>query len=192
VRLALLGAPGSGKGTQGARLARHFGVPLVATGELLRRRAATVEDPAAAELADRLARGELVPDDVVVSVLNDALHSASAEGGDVLDGYVLDGFPRTVGQAGHPEAPELDAVIHLDVPDDVTSRRIAERAGEGRSDDARSDATARRLRSFHAETEPVLERYRRRGIVTTVDGTQPPDQVTEAILAAPFARPSGR
>jgi adenylate kinase len=183
VRLALLGAPGSGKGTQAVRLARHFGVPLIATGELLRRRAATGGGPSTVELADQLARGELVPDDIVVSVVNDALRAASAKGG-----YVLDGFPRTVGQARDPGAPELDAVIHLDVPDDVAARRIAERAGEGRSDDARRDATARRLRTFHVETDPVLELYRRRGIVTTVDSTQPPDQVTEAILAAPSVR----
>jgi adenylate kinase len=178
VRLALLGKPGSGKGTQGARLARRLGVPLVSTGEILRRRAAS-DGPDAAALADRLARGELVADDVVLSVVNHTL-AETPDG----DGYVLDGFPRTLAQARHPEVPALDAVIDLDVPDDVAVRRVAQRAGAGRVDDARRDAAARRLRSFHAETAPVLDLYRRRGILTTVDGTQAPERVTAAILAA--------
>ena len=178
MRLALLGKPGAGKGTQGVRLARHFGVPLISTGELLRHRA-DAGGAAAGELAELLARGELVPDELVVSVVNEALAAASGAGG-----YVIDGFPRTLSQARHAAVPTLDAVVHLAVPDDVALSRVAERAGAGRADDARRDATARRLRSFHDETEPVLELYRRRGILTTVDGTQPPEQVTEAILQA--------
>jgi adenylate kinase len=178
VRLALLGKPGSGKGTQGARLAADVGVSLVSTGEILRRRAAG-DGPDAAALAARLARGELVSDDLVVSVVNDALAEAPA-----ADGYVLDGFPRTLAQARHREAPAVDAVVDLDVPDDVALRRLAGRADAGRVDDARQDAAARRLLAFHTETAPVLDLYRRRGILVTVDGTQPPEQVTEAILAA--------
>jgi adenylate kinase len=182
VRLALLGKPGAGKGTQGLRLARHFGVPLISTGELLRHRA----DPggaAAGELAELLARGELVPDELVLSVVNEALAAASGTGG-----YVIDGFPRTLSQARHAAAPTLDAVVHLAVPDDVALSRVAKRAGAGRVDDTRRDATARRLKSFHDETEPVLEFYRRRGILTTVEGIQPPEHVTEAILQALPAR----
>ena len=185
MRLALLGKPGAGKGTQGVRLARYFGVPLISTGELLRHRAYT-DGAAAGELAELLARGELVPDDLVVSVVNESLAASGA------GGYVIDGFPRTLSQARHAAAPTLDAVVHLAVPDDVALSRVAERAGAGRADDARRDATARRLRSFHDDTEPVLELYRRRGILTTVDGTQPPEQVTEAILQAlPVPRASG-
>jgi adenylate kinase len=179
VRLALLGKPGAGKGTQGVRLARLLGAPLISTGELLRRRAEG-DGPGAADLADLLARGELVPDDLVVSVVNDAVASAAAS---AAGGYILDGFPRTLAQARHPDTPVLDAVVHVDVPDDVALRRIAERAA-GRTDDARRDATERRLQCFRSETEPVLNFYRRRGILTTVDGTQPPEQVTEAILQA--------
>lgn len=175
MRLALVGKPGAGKGTQGVRLAQHLGVPLISTGELLRRRA---ESPTAADgdLADVLARGELAPDDFVVSVVNGAV--ASAPGG-----YVLDGFPRTLAQALDPKAPALDAVIHLAVPDEVAQRRVAERAA-GRADDARRDATARRLRSFHSDTEPALELYRQRGMLSTVDGTQAPELVWDAILKA--------
>jgi adenylate kinase len=180
VRLALLGKPGSGKGTQGARLARHLRVPLVSTGEILRRRAAA-GGPDAAALADRLARGELVSDDFVLSVVGDALVGAANGNG---YGYVLDGFPRTLAQAQHPDAPVLDAVINLDVSDDVALHRLAQRAGAGRVDDARHDASARRLQAFRTETAPVLDLYRRRGILTTVDGTPPPDRVYEAIVAA--------
>jgi adenylate kinase len=176
VRLALLGKPGAGKGTQGVALAERLGVPLVSVGELLRRRA---HDGGAAthDLADLLARGELVPDEFVASVVNEALTTAPAAAG-----YVLDGFPRTLTQAHHAAAPRLDAVVHVDVPDDVARRRVAGRAGDGRTDDASRDTTERRLGAFHAETEPVLDLYRRRGILTTVDGTQPPDQVTESIM----------
>jgi adenylate kinase len=180
VRLALLGKPGSGKGTQGTRLARHLRVPLVSTGEILRRRARD-GGPDAAALADRLARGELVSDEFVLSVVGDAL-AGTADGNGY--GYVLDGFPRTLAQAQHPDAPVLDAVIDLDVSDDVALRRLAQRAGAGRVDDARRDASARRLQEFRSETVPVLDFYRRRGILITVDGTPPPDLVFGAILPA--------
>jgi adenylate kinase len=177
VRIALVGEPGAGKGTQGRRLADHFGVPLISAGEFLRRRAHS-GGVGAEELSASLSRGELVPDDIVLSVVNDAI-SATCGGG-----YILDGFPRTIGQATNPDAPPLDAVIHLAVPDDVAHRRIATRAGAGRLDDARPEATARRLELFHTETEPVLDFYRRRGLLATVDGTAPPDGVTAAIVQA--------
>jgi adenylate kinase len=186
VRLALLGKPGSGKGTQGVSLARHFGVPLISTGELLRRHAQTGSADAA-DLRELLARGELVPDEIVLSVVNDALSAVAAEGG-----YILDGFPRTLAQAHHADMPALDAVVHLAVPDDVALRRVAGRADAGRADDARRDAMARRLRTFHTDTEPVLDLYRQRGILMTVDGTQPPERVTEAILGALSVRRAER
>jgi adenylate kinase len=179
VRFALLGKPGAGKGTQGVRLARRLDVPLISTGELLRRRAEG-DGPGAAHLADLLVRGELVPDDLVMSIVNDALASAGTA---AAGGYILDGFPRTVAQARHSDTPVLDAVVHVDVPDDVALRRIAERAAD-RTDDVRRDATERRLQCFRSETEPVLDFYRRRGMLTTVDGTRPPEQVTETILQA--------
>ena len=177
MRLILLGAPGAGKGTQGVRLARHYGVAHVASGDLLREHIAQ-ETPLGKQVAAFLAAGSLVPDDLVLNVVGRAVREAMATGG-----YLLDGFPRTLAQARHPDTPVLDAVVHVDVPDDVALRRIAERAA-GRTDDARRDATEHRLQCFRSETEPVLDFYRRRGILTTVDGTQPAEQVTEAILRA--------
>jgi adenylate kinase len=182
MRLSLLGRPGAGKGTQGARLARHLGVPLIATGELLRQRAASGDAP---ELAELLVLGKLVPDDVVTAIADDALASPSAAGG-----YVLDGYPRTLAQARHADALDLDAVVHLDVPEEVSRRRIAGRADPHRSDDARPDTTEERLRTFEAETEPVLDHYRRRGLLVSIDGARPPDEVTEAILRE-LALPGG-
>jgi adenylate kinase len=176
VRLALLGKPGSGKGTQGTTLAKRLGVPLVSIGELLRRRAADRTRPSP-DLQAVLERGDLVPDDLVVSVVRDALDELG-EGG-----YILDGFPRTVAQS-RSEAVPVDAVVNLALSDDVARERLLGRASAGRTDDANTDAVERRLRRFHSDTEPLVDRYRERGILTTVDASASPDDVTSAILEA--------
>jgi adenylate kinase family enzyme len=176
MRLALLGKPGSGKGTQGVALARHLGVPLISMGDLLRSRAADTT-PRSRELRAILDRGELVPDDLVLSVVRDAVDAAP--GG----GYVLDGFPRTVAQAQADVAP-VDAVVELALPDDVARERLARRASVGRTDDADLDAIERRLRRFHSDAEPLIALYRDRGILVTVDAGSSPDAVTTAILEA--------
>jgi len=184
MRVVLLGAPGSGKGTQGAALADHFDIPHVSSGELLRRQVA-----ADSELGRRvrtfLARGELVPDDLVVDVVRDAIASASNAGG-----YLLDGFPRTLAQAQHafdlaaPTGEIADAVIYLDVPDDVARTRLAGRAQTDRPDDVDPAAIEQRLKAFHAETVPLLKFYEQRGILVTVDAQKPVNLVTAAILEA--------
>jgi adenylate kinase len=183
MRLALLGPPGSGKGTQAAALGRHFNVPVVASGELLRTGAATGGD-LWRDVTDRLARGELVPAELVVAVVNDAIEAAGS------DGYILDGFPRTLTQAEHPDAPPVDAVVHLAVPDDLARERIARRAPSGRTDDASRAAVEHRLRAYHAETEPLLDLYRKRGVLRSVDASQPPDRVTADILRGLGTEPS--
>jgi adenylate kinase family enzyme len=176
IRLALLGKPGSGKGTQGMALARHLGVPSISMGDLLRSRAADTT-PRARELRAMLDRGELVPDELVLSVVRDAVDAR--HGG----GYILDGFPRTLAQAQADAAP-VDAVVNLALPDDVARQRLAQRAEAGRTDDADLDAIERRLRRFHSDAEPIIDLYRKRGILTTVDASASPDAVTAAILAA--------
>src|SRR5262249_9056288 len=127
VRLVLLGAPGSGKGTQGKRLAAHFGVPHISSGDLLRAHGETLSDAGAG-----MARGELVPDDVVLDLVADAVRGERA-------GYVLDGFPRTVAQAERaPDAGiSVDRVIALELGDDAARTRLAGRESEGRVDDDR-------------------------------------------------------
>ncbi len=183
MRLVLLGAPGSGKGTQGAVLAAHFDIPHVSSGELLRGHVAT-----GSELGRRvrtfLAHGELVPDDLVVDVVRDAIASAGDAGG-----HVLDGFPRTLAQAkcafdlAAPTVAIADAVIYLDVPDDVARERLTGRAQTDRVDDAPA-VIEQRLEVFHAETAPLLRFYEQSGLLVTVAAEKPVDVVTAAILDA--------
>jgi len=172
MRVVLLGPPGSGKGTQGAALAERLGVPVISSGELLRAAAADGRQ----DLAATLERGELVPDDVVTALVREAVAAERCAGG-----YLLDGYPRTVQQAERADAPPVDVVVHLDLPDDVARRRLA---GRGRADDTDPRVVERRLARYHAETEPLLDLYRRRGILVAVDGDQPPEAVTADILTA--------
>jgi adenylate kinase len=181
VRLILIGPPGSGKGTQGAALAKQFGVRHISSGDLLR---AHVEDRTelGRRIAGHLDSGELAPDALVTDVVADALANAGAAG------YVLEGFPRNLAQAERLDdltsGDPADAVVYLDLADDVARERLTDRATEGRTDDRDAEVIARRLREFHAETEPVVEHYRARGTLTTVDGDQSPEAVTAQIVAA--------
>lgn len=175
VGIVLLGPPGSGKGTQGARLAARLGIRHLSTGELLR-----AEVEAGTELGRRVAadldRGELVPDRVILAALRPALDEARAAGG-----YVLDGFPRTRAQA--ELLPGDDLAIHLDLADDVARQRLAQR-GEGRRDDTDPAVIERRLRVYHDDAPALLALYRERGRLVTVDAGRPTDEVAAAIDAA--------
>jgi adenylate kinase len=178
MRIVLLGAPGSGKGTQGRALADRLGVPYIGSGDLLRARAAADRD-LKGQLAAALERGDLVADDVVLATVGEALATAVAAGG-----YVLDGFPRTVRQAWALESVAApDAVVYLAVPDAVARGRLARRASEGRNDDVAA-TIERRLRQFHREIRPLLDFYRQRGILTVVDADRAPDAVTATIIDA--------
>lgn len=186
MRLVLLGAPGSGKGTQGRALGVRFGLPTISAGDVLRARAAA-DRQTGSELAAVLDRGDLVPDDAVLSALRDGLTAAAAAGG-----YVLEGFPRRLSQARQLETVAApDTVVYLDVPDEVARRRLAGRAVEGRTDDVPA-TIERRLGRFHHEIEPLRDFYARRGILTTVDADRPSDIVTADILEALAERPRQR
>ena len=135
-----------------------------------------------------LDRGELVPDEVIVALMHEVLRSPAT-----ADGYVLDGFPRTVAQAERAEGllgstGGLDAVVYLDLPDDVVRQRIAERATQANRSDDDGDVVERRLLIFHADTKPLLDYYRSRGLLVPVDATPAPEAVTAAIVAALAAR----
>jgi adenylate kinase len=180
VGIVMLGPPGSGKGTQGSLLAEQLGVPHISTGEVLRQQAEADTD-LGRRVRAYVDRGELVPDELAVEVLARVLAEARAGGG-----YVLDGFPRTTDQARLLGGD--DVAVYLALPDDVARQRIAAR-GEGRVDDAAPEVVDRRLRVYHEETAPLLDLYRQRGKLVTIDGNRPPDRVARAITAALAARP---
>jgi adenylate kinase len=178
VRLLLVGAPGSGKGTQGKALAAAYGVEHISSGEVLRVevRAGT---PLGREVAAYQRRGDLVPDETVFDLLIPAIADATARGG-----YILDGFPRTVSQAVQAADVarrldlSLDAAIYLNVPDPVLLRRL-----RARPDDS-PEVIEHRLEVFAETTRPLVAYYRqRRGILIEVDGDQPAEAITAEIQA---------
>jgi adenylate kinase len=172
--IALLGPPGSGKGTQAARLRDDLGYATLASGDLLRaaREQRTELGRRAAEYMDR---GDLVPDELIVGIVLDAIREAGETP------VLLDGFPRSVEQAEAlaDNGRELSAAILIDVPDDVVERRILSR-GQGRSDD-NPETVQERLRVYHEATEPLTSYYRDRGLLRTVDGCGDPDEVYERV-----------
>jgi adenylate kinase len=184
MRAVLLGPPGAGKGTQGPRLAAEFGVAHVATGDIFRAHAArqTRLGRTAQEYMDQ---GELVPDEIVISMVSEKL----AEPG-CRPGFVLDGFPRTVTQAEELDRrlPELggplDAVLSFDVPERELLRRLAGRSEQqDRAED--DEQTARyRLDVFTTETQPLVDYYEDRGLLVHVDAVGPVDEVSKRILAS--------
>jgi adenylate kinase len=183
VRLLLLAPPGGGKGTQGERLAAWSGARHIAAGDLLREQA-RAGGPLGDEIAAHQARGDLVPDQIVLDVLIPAVTEAAAHGG-----YILDGFPRTLPQAiaaadlAARLGVTLDAAIYLHVPDAVLTRRLLDRASQsGRSDD-KADVIRHRLQVFAETTGLLVPYYTERGILVEVDADQPPDSVTADIQA---------
>ena len=183
MKLLLIAPPGAGKGTQAVVIAKHFGIPHVATGDLLRDHVAR-DTELGRSVKQFLDRGELVPDDVVLEMVRQALEAA--KGGGVL----LDGVPRTMDQAralyeiGLKLDMTADVALHLQVTDDELVRRLLARAeGQARSDDT-EEVIRRRLELYYEVTHPILEWYGERGILVTVDAMRPADQVGRQILTA--------
>ena len=183
MKALMIAPPGAGKGTQGIVIASHFDIPHIATGDLLRDHVARGTELGRA-VQQFLDRGELVPDEVMLEMARDAL--VAAKGG----GYVLDGFPRTMGQARalYEIAVELDmtadVALHLQVEEAALVRRLLARSAvQGRSDDT-EDVIRRRLQLYYDVTHPILEWYGERGILVSVDAQRPADQVGRHILTA--------
>ena len=178
LRLALVGPPGSGKGTQSRLLAERFDLEPVSTGQLLRD-LATRHTPVARVVRGLLDAGRLVPNRIVLDVVRRRLTGLEEHG----RGWIMDGFPRTTPQARAFDAMlqdrALDAVIQLHVPPDVVAARLAER---GRHDDEHASID-RRMRAYRRETLPMIERMERGGSVLRVDGDQSIEQVHEVIAA---------
>ena len=187
-RLLIVGPQGSGKGTQGVRIAETFGIPVVSTGDIFR---ANIKDGTVLgqQVTAILDRGDLVPDELTSEIVRDRLSQD-----DAARGFLLDGYPRNTAQVAHLEAfldargESLDAVILLDVPREESMERLRLRASEqGRSDDT-EEAIAHRLDIYERETAPILEAYGDKGIVDRVDGVGSLDEITERIVTALDAR----
>jgi adenylate kinase len=184
LRALLLAPPGAGKGTQGERLAEIYGVPHLATGDLLRQHV-TRGTALGREAKGYMDRGELVPDRLVTELIRGRL-----TGEPPLAGFVLDGFPRSLNQArdsyewGRARRMTFHAVISLAVEEGELVRRLLERGRRsGRSDD--NEVTIRhRLGVYDENTSPLLDFYGGRGILVEVDGTGPVKEVTDRIRAA--------
>jgi adenylate kinase len=184
MNVLLIGPPGSGKGTQGERLAARLGLEHLAAGDLLRSEV-EARTPLGNRVAEMMQKGDLVPDTVILGLLMPRVLDA-AEG----NGYLLDGFPRSVEQA--TEARKLaeladagpDAVIYLDAPRDELVRRILARADKEGRDDDNPETVANRLRVFDEATRPLIEHYRERGLLHVVNADQDEDDVTQQILSA--------
>jgi len=209
MNLVLLGPPGAGKGTQAAHLVQDFGLPYIATGDILR--AAVKQGTELGKKAkEYMDAGDLVPDDVIVGVVAERLQED-----DTRDGFILDGFPRTIPQAEALDRSieamgrRLNAVLCIEVPDDELVQRISGRRIcpdghvyhvdfdppkqegvcdhdgsklEQRSDDV-PDKVRRRLEVYHDQTAPLVEYYDQRGLLHRFDGTRSPEEVRDHIRA---------
>ena len=190
MRLILLGPPGAGKGTQAERIVAGFGIPQLSTGDMLRE-AVELGTKTGVHAKEIMERGDLVPDDLVVSVVADRLDHP-----DAANGFILDGFPRTLAQAEaldkelYQRSLRLDAVLELRVDESVLIDRVKTRAQQtaARGEVVRSDDTPevceRRLDIYRAQTAPVIDHYRSQGLLTSIDGLQPIEAVAEDLAAA--------
>jgi adenylate kinase len=184
VKVLMLGAPGSGKGTQGARLADRYGVPHLSSGELLRAQvAAGTEFGRTAERAMR--RGDLIADELVIAIVLERVLGPNAG-----NGFVLDGFPRTVPQAtaayevARRHGITLNSVVLLDLPLDLLTARLTARGEQsGRADDT-LDTIRHRIEVYLDQTLPLVDYYAGRGILCRVDATGTIDEVTARVFAA--------
>jgi adenylate kinase len=180
VRLLLIGAPGSGKGTQATRLAEHFGLTHISSGDLLRQHV-TEGTPLGKEVQQYVAGGDLVPDTLLMDVLRKPVVAASKSGG-----YILDGFPRTVEQAEIAYAVakdlgvEAQVAVHLDVARDELVRRLLAR---GRGSDDTEEVIEHRLEVYMEHTVPMLDYYESREELVRVDGGRTPDEVSWALVS---------
>ncbi|ELY81350.1 adenylate kinase [Natrinema gari] len=199
-RILILGAPGAGKGTQSAKITEAFGVDHITTGDALRNNKEMDISDMETEYdtpGEYMDQGELVPDEVVNAIVDEALSQA--------DGFVLDGYPRNLEQAEELEdMTDLDVVLYLDVGEEelvhrLTGRRLDPETGDiyhveynppedpnveerlVQRDDDTEDTVRERLSVFHENTEPVVEHYEEQGDLERIDGAQAPDDVWEAV-----------
>lgn len=204
MNVIFLGPPGAGKGTQAVRVCERLGIPQISTGDILRR-AIRERTPTGVKAKSFIDRGELVPDEIVVAIVEERLGQPDCE-----NGYLLDGFPRTVPQAQALERfATIDAVIDIDVADEalitrLSGRRVCPACGgtyhvsalNGRTDcekcggtliqrdDDKPETVLSRLKVYHVQTAPLIDFYSERGLLKKIDGTAAMDACTQAVLDA--------
>jgi adenylate kinase len=179
IGVIFLGPPGSGKGTQAAKLAESLTIPHISTGEILRQ-AITEKTELGQQAQAYVEKGELVPDELLLGLIQERLKQP-----DSAKGWILDGFPRTVTQASFLDelleelADSYTYVVNLSVPDTVLIERLMQR---GRQDDTQ-ETIARRLQVYIDQTAPVLDYYDKKGTLNHIDGAQSMEAVTAALTA---------
>ncbi len=184
MRLVLLGPPGAGKGTQAVLVTKHFGISHISTGEMMRS-AVSSGSELGKKLKSYLDKGELVPDGLVIDLMRNRLNQK-----DCKNGFLLDGFPRTVDQAAaltgllEELGLKLSAVVDIDVAEDVLLERIKLRGqASGRSDDTR-EVASNRLNVYRSQTAPVSQYYKNSVGIAVVDGLGTVEEVNKRIVAA--------
>jgi len=181
MRILLLGPPGSGKGTQGKLLSERLGVPAISTGDILRQ-AVKEGTPLGRQAQAIMASGELVSDDVIVELIRERIAQRDAR-----DGFILDGFPRTVPQAealetmlsGNGDA--LSAVLNFSVPEPELVERMLQRARAESREDDRAETIRERLRVYREKTEPLIGYYRKKDLVADVPGVGTIPEITARV-----------
>lgn len=179
MHIIVFGPPGAGKGTQAKKIASHFNLPHLSTGDIFRENIKN-ETPLGKKVQSILSAGELVPDETVVELITDELDKPKYNGG-----VILDGFPRTVAQAESLDNyldendKKIDAFITLDVPEKELVKRILSR-GEGRSDDT-PEKVKNRLSVYKNETEPVLNYYKEKNLVEVINGVGTIDDIFDRV-----------
>lgn len=184
MKLILLGPPGAGKGTQAQRLEENHGYIQLSTGDMLRAAVAAGTE-IGLQTKDLMARGELVPNDVVVEIISERIAQP-----DCVDGFILDGFPRNVAQAEALDEMladknlKLDAVVEIAVNDGILINRIEKRASEtvgGPREDDNAESLKNRLVVYHEQTAPLIEYYHNKGVLKSIDGMADIDEVSKQI-----------
>lgn len=203
MNVIFLGPPGAGKGTQAQRICAALNIPQISTGDILRR-AMKEETPTGLKAKQYVEAGKLVPDEVIIDIVRDRLAQA-----DCANGYILDGFPRTVPQAEALEGiAKIDVVVDLDVADEVLIARLSGRrvclncgatyhvsrlngetkcaaCGEAliQRDDDKAETVLNRLNVYHSQTAPLVDFYQKKGTLKVIDGAQDMDTIYASILA---------
>ena len=183
MKIIFLGAPGAGKGTQAEIVAQKAGIPTISTGVILRE-AIKNKTPLGVSAQSYIEKGQLVPDELVIDILTERLSQSDCD-----NGYILDGFPRTIAQAEALDAilanenDTVTATVSIMIPDEMIMQRIKGRAlKEGRADDAKEDVINNRIVTYHNQTEPLIGYYSTAGKYHEIDGTGSIEEVRKLIF----------